>query len=130
MFVNCSNHPSTLWNSKQLEAAGKYGKIEEIPFPSIDPDTSPENLRELTDEYAARIEKLKPGAVFVAGEFTFTFMLVDRLLSDGINVVCSRSRRITAEKKNEDGTNEKTAVFIFDGFYKYEYYFRRNSEKR
>lgn len=122
MFINCTNHPYEIWGSKQQEAAGKYGDVVEIRFPAIEPEWDAERLRELVDEYAERIESLNPDAVLVAGEFLFAFMLVDRLLTDGVNVVCSRSRRVTTEVKKEDGTNEKKAIFDFEGFYKYEYY--------
>lgn len=58
----------------------------------------------------------------MAGEFTFAFMLVDKLLQDGIRVMCSCSRRMTVEVKKDDGTNEKKSVFLFEGFRDYERY--------
>ena len=63
-------------------------------------------------------------AVFVicVMTITFLFMLVDRLLHDGVNVVCTCSRRDTVEVKNPDGTNEKKAVFFFERFRTYEYF--------
>lgn len=94
----------------------------EMPFPQIDPVLNSEEIRRLVAEYARKIEQQKPDAVFVAGEFTFTFMLVDKLLSDGVKVIASCSRRVTEEIKKEDGTNEKKSVFRFERFREYEYF--------
>ena len=58
----------------------------------------------------------------MAGEFTFTFMLVDKLLSDGVKVIASCSKRVTEEKKNGDGSSEKRSVFRFERFREYEYF--------
>lgn len=49
-------------------------------------------------------------------------MLVDKLLSDGVNVVSSCSRRLTEETRKDDGTNEKKSVFLFERYRKYEYF--------
>lgn len=127
MLINCTNHPYEIWNVKQREAAKEYDHVVDLPFPAIEPDDSSDRLRELVEAFAGQIEMMHPDAVLVAGEYLFTFMLVDRLLMKGTYVVCSRSRRITKEIKKEDGTNEKTAIFDFEGFYPYEYY---DSERR
>ena len=63
---------------------------------------------------AARIEALNADAVFLAGEFTFLFMLVDKLLKDGENVICACSRRETEEALRADGATEKRSVFVFE----------------
>ena len=65
---------------------------------------------------------MQPEAVLVAGEFTFTFMLVDKLLKDGITVLSTCSKRITKEEKKPDGTNEKITVFVFECFRPYAYF--------
>lgn len=105
MLINCSNHPYEIWSDLQKEAASIYGEVIEMPFPQIDPVLESEEIRRLVAEYARKIEQQKPDAVFVAGEFTFTFMLVDKLLSDGVKVIASCSRRVTEEIKKEDGTS-------------------------
>ena len=66
----------------------------------------------------------------VAGELTFAFMLVDKLLSDGIKVVCSCSRRMTVEVKKDDGTNEKQSVFLFEGFREYTRYGKESAMEK
>ncbi len=122
MLINCSNHPYEIWSDFQKKAASGYGEVMEMPFPQIDPVLNSEEIRRLVAEYARKIEQQKPDAVFVAGEFTFTFMLVDKLLSDGVKVIASCSRRVTEEIKKEDGTNEKKSVFRFERFREYEYF--------
>ena len=74
------------------------------------------------EETAEQIEGMHPDAVLLAGEFSFTFMLADKLLTDGVRVVCSCSGRRTTETRKPDGTVEKTAVFAFEGFRDYAYY--------
>ena len=122
MFVNCSNHPYEIWNDAQKKASAVYGEVKDIPFPFIPPHFSAKDIRELVKEYAEKIEENHPEAVLVAGEFTFCFMLVDKLLTDGINVVSSCSKRMTEEVKKDDGTNEKKSVFLFEQYRKYEYF--------
>ena len=92
MLINCSNHPSHLWGAKQKEAASAYGEVLDIPFPQVDPQLDEAGLRQIVGDYAARIEAIGADAVFLAGEFTFLFMLVDKLLKDGENVICACSR--------------------------------------
>ena len=122
MLINCTNHPYEIWNDSQREAAAAYGEVLDLPFPQIDPKWTSQELRKLTEDYCEKINLQAPAAVLVAGEFTFAFMLVDKLLRDGIKVMCSCSRRMTVEKKKEDGTNEKQSVFLFEGFREYTRY--------
>lgn len=124
MLINFTNHPYSIWNTPQREAARIYGEVKDISFPQIEPSATSEELRSLTEEYAAKIEELHPDAVLTAGEFTFAFMIIDKLLRDGVKVICSCSKRITTEVKNTDGTNEKKAVFLFEGFREYSHYER------
>ncbi len=122
MLINCTNHPYEIWNAPQREAAKHYGEVIDLPFPPIDPAAEPDELRTLAKEYADKIEAQQPEAVLVAGEFTFAFMLVDKLLQDKVTVLSSCSKRVTEEVKKADGTNEKKSVFLFERFRKYEYY--------
>ena len=128
MLLNCTNHPFEIWNEPQMEAAGKlYGEIVDLPFPQVSPAWSVHDLRREVEDYAARIEAYQADAVLAAGEFTFLFMLVDKLLADGVNVICSCSRRNTVEVKNPDGSNEKKSVFFFEGFRPYEHYINKET---
>ena len=36
-FVNFTNHPSAQWSDRQRREALKYGNIQDIPFPDVDP---------------------------------------------------------------------------------------------
>ena len=122
MLINCTNHPYEIWNTAQQEAAGRFGSVVDLPFPQIDPHSTPDELCRLAKRVADRIEALQPDAVLVAGEFTFTFILVDKLLKDGVRVLCTCSQRMTQEFLNPDGTNEKRTVFVFDCFREYTHY--------
>lgn len=123
MLLNCTNHPFEIWNEPLTKAAGKlYGEVVDLPFPFVSPTWSIHDLRREVADYAARIEAFQADAVLVAGEFTFLFMLVDKLLADGVNVICSCSGRNTVEVKNPDGSNEKKSVFFFEGFRPYARY--------
>ena len=122
MLINCTNHPYEIWNAPQREAAKCFGEVKDLPFPSIDPAAESSDLRKIVADYAKRIETLAPDAVLVAGEFTFAFMLVDKLLRDGVKVLSACSKRITEEVKKADGTNEKKSVFLFERFREYAYY--------
>ena len=122
MLINCTNHPYEIWNEPQCKAASVYGEVVDLPFPPIEPFWSPEQLRQLARETAQKIEGKDPEAVLVAGEFTFVFMLVDKLLADGVTVLSTCSKRITTGVKKPDGTNEKKSVFAFECFRKYERY--------
>ena len=122
MIINCTNHPSQFWSNEQKQAATAYGDIVDIPFPQVPPSIDPDEIRSLVDDYAAKIEDKKPDAVLAAGEFTFLFMLVDRLLRDGIKVISSCSTRNTVEMTHSDGSVEKNAVFVFERFREYRYY--------
>ena len=123
MLLNCTNHPYEIWNEPLKEAAEKlYGEVVELPVPRVRPSWSEQDLRREVEAYAARIEAFQADAVLAAGEFTFLFMLVDKLLADGVNVICSCSERNTEEVKNPDGSNEKKSVFFFEGFRPYTRY--------
>ena len=120
MLLNCSNHPHDSWGPAQLEAAGEYGEVIDLPFPQVDPRLDPDQLQVLVREYACRIEAMKPTAVIAAGEFTFLFMLVNRLLRDGVKVICACSKRDTVEKRLPDGSSEKKSIFVFERFREYQ----------
>ena len=123
MLLNCTNHPYGIWSeTMRAEAERCYGEVKDLPFPRVDPAWGEEALRREVAAYAAEIEALGADAVLAAGEFTFLFMLVDRLLADGVRVICSCSKRNTVEVKRPDGSNEKKSVFSFSGFRPYARY--------
>lgn len=80
VFVNISNHESIKWSKEQMEASCVLGEpIVDIPFPSIPPDESVQEVAHLADTFSQKVVELNPSAVHVAGEFTFTFASVKRL---------------------------------------------------
>lgn len=122
MMLNFTNHPYKIWSDAQKEAAARYGEVIDMSFPQIDPSISTEELRKMVEEYATKIESMNAEAVMAAGEFTFLFMLVDKLLADGVNVICSCSKRETVETQQPDGTNVKNSRFVFSSFRPYQRY--------
>lgn len=125
MLINFSNHPYEIWSEKQREAAKQYGEVRDFPFPPITPDMDTEDLRKVVKDCVEKIEAMKPTAVMAAGEFILIFMLVDKLLQDGIKVICTSSQRLATETKRPDGSNKKTSIFVFERFREYDYFTKR-----
>ena len=127
MFINLSNHPSSEWGDLQLNAAHKCGDILDVPFPAVDPNLSGVEVEDLASDYFNRIERLSDEmkismcdlTVMVEDEFTFTYHIVGLLKSAGCHVVSACTKREAIEKKNDDGSNVKTAVFRFVQFRSY-----------
>lgn len=123
MLINLSNHPSTQWHQNQLkEAQNKFGEVIDIPFPSIDPNSSSAQIREFAHDYILKCcSELTlyhgKNAVHVMGEFTLTYLIVNGLINRGIECVCSTTERIV----EEDG-NKKITLFKFIRFREYSNY--------
>jgi CRISPR-associated Csx2 family protein len=115
-LLNLSNHPAKGWSESQLDQAqARFGEVKDLPFPTIDPEWSDTEISELVSEYFAQILQLRPRAVHLMGEMTFTFALVHRLQSIGIPCLASTTERIVLEEK--DG--KKTMQFRFVQFRPY-----------
>ncbi|MFA6847716.1 MAG: hypothetical protein WCQ94_05235 [Lachnospiraceae bacterium] len=119
MFLNFSNHPHSVWQTKQCEAAGNYGEVIDFPFPQIDPAASSEDVEKLARVYVDKVIKMNPDVVFAAGEFTFTYLVVRGLLQAGVRVVSSCSERRTVEIAGDDGTLTKSVKYDFVQFRDY-----------
>lgn len=118
MFINFSNHPCAQWSKKQIKEAEKYGKITDIEFPKITPETSEKQIEELSAEYAQKIINMKPAAVMCQGEYSLTFSVVLKLLYANILVVCACTEK--CDICTHDGTGTKTeSLFSFVKFRKY-----------
>ena len=122
MFLNVSNHPSNMWQQKQLDAAREYGEIVDFGHPDIPACATEDKIREIASKTVREIEELKPDVIFLAGEFTIAFMLVDELLSRGFTVLAATSDRITEETELDDGTMQKVSKFEFIQFRPYARY--------
>ena len=104
VFLNLSNHPSNLWGPAQSHAAGAYGRIVDVPFPSVSPEMTAEDVRALAEEYLAKVLEYSRDAdvtVHIMGELTFSFFLVRMLQEYGIVCVASCSDRIVREENGE-----------------------------
>ena len=122
MLINLTNHPSSAWQVKQCEQLSrKFGEIVDLPFPQIAPTATTNDLHKTATEYLQKIDEMQPDAVFLAGEFTFAFMMIDELLNRKMPVLISAAGRKTTEEKMDDGTIKKTSKFDFTW---YRYYAR------
>ncbi|SFD80705.1 hypothetical protein [Thermophagus xiamenensis] len=120
MLINLSNHPSSGWGDQQLSAAKQWGKIIDLPFPTIDPGMDDEGVRQLATEYLGRIDDLikreeGPHAIHLMGEHTFCFVLATLLQQRQITcVVATTHRQVTY-----DANGDKVTRFGFVQFRPY-----------
>lgn len=114
IFINFSNHPADKWSKKQISAAQKYGKVTDIRFPVVDEAGDEDYIRNLADEYLAKIMKYEPAAVMCQGEFCLSYAIITALKEKGITVLAACSKRIV--KETED---EKKSFFVFERFREY-----------
>lgn len=118
LFLNISNHPSSMWNDRQLAAAATYGDVVDIPFPIVAPDADSQELQTLAQDCVKKILSMGDAnsiTVHIMGEMTFTFMVVTRLKEMGIRCVASTTERKTYY--SDDGT--KLSEFSFVKFREY-----------
>lgn len=118
LLINLSNHPSSLWDSNQLQAASVYGEVVDIPFPEIDPNATEDEITNLTGEFLGKIQQFAQSAsvtVHLMGEFTFCFALALALNKSGIECVASTTRRDVTL----DDSGTKQVKFHFTRFRKY-----------
>ncbi len=115
MLLNLSNHPSSTWPENQMNTAiQQYSKVDDLPFPAINPEWTADEVRQLAEQYEIKIRHLNPTAVHIMGELTFSFMLVNKLKEIGIPCIASTTNRVTTEKNGI-----KTSVFEFVRFRAY-----------
>jgi hypothetical protein len=128
MLINLSNHPYEKWDETQKQAAIEaFGRVEDYPFPPIDPTASSAEVLELAHEYARECKMrfyfadipvgqvAENHAVHVQGEFTFTFQVVLLLKAEGVRCVASTSHRKTVDL----GNGKKKLQFSFEQFREY-----------
>lgn len=115
LFINFSNHPSANWLEEQYKAASQYGQIVDIPFPSVSPQWTSEQVIELAKEYAEKIISMQPDIVMCQGEFTLSYHVIALLKENGIKVVAACSERHVTE----DEAGKKIVEFCFEQFREY-----------
>lgn len=119
MFLNFTNHPSSLWSAEQQTAAQRYGSIQDLAFPQINPEADLSEIQTLADRYAQKILSMNPDCVLCQGEFTLCYQVITLLKQAGIPVVAACSERDTREIIS-DGVPKKISVFRFVQFREYE----------
>ena len=107
MFINFSNHPSSMSGEKQKTEAEKYGLIEDLPFPAVSAHADRKAVQDLAEHYAAMIL-----------EFCLSYHVIERLKKAGVRVVAACSERVVEEVYGKMGT-EKKSVFQFIQFREY-----------
>jgi len=122
MLLNLSNHHSSNWQPKQIEAAKKsYGEITDLNFPNIHPEWDELQVSELAKEYADKcvqaINKTVDtvNAIHVMGEMTFSYAFVKLVESYHIQCIASTTERVVTLNNN----GEKISSFNFIKFRKY-----------
>ena len=97
LFINLTNHPISNWSAEQIMAAKQMGRIVEIPFPVVSPESTTEEIQSLADEQVESILRVAEDAriitVHVMGELTLTYAIVTRLKTKGIRCVASTTIR-------------------------------------
>lgn len=121
MLINLSNHPSSNWSEKQLNAAKrKFGEVIDLSFPNISPYATTEQVKIKTKKFLKDILFIinnsndKTKAVHLMGEFTFVFHLALLLKKKRIPVVASTTQRLVEEKQGK-----KIVSFNFVRFREY-----------
>ena len=121
MLINLSNHPYIYWGELQRrEALERWGAVEDLPFPVIDPNFSRDELLPIVDDYFGKCKEryLKYGKAttfHVMGESVFCFHLINKLLAAEYRVVASAATRDV--EYTTDG--HKITIFNFIRFRAY-----------
>lgn len=111
MLLNLSNHPSSAWPQRQMDMAHQhYNRVEDMPFPQIDPNLNEVALDNLVEEYFQKVLKKKPKAVHIMGELTFCVALIRKLQKAGINCLASTTHRSTVDQP--DGSKVSKFEFV------------------
>ena len=119
LFINHTNHPSAQWSEEQLQAARQYGDVVDVPFPQIEAGLSEAEVHDMAEAAAGRIAELKPSAVLVQGEFTYSYAIIGYLLKAKIDVLAACSERCTECFVNEQQETVKRSVYKFVRFRSY-----------
>lgn len=93
----------------------KYGTVENLPFPQVDPDLDEEALEHLVNLYFKKVIVYKPAAIHIMGELTFCLALVSKLTKTGLPCLASTTHRISEVLPN----GSKVSKFEFVRFRQY-----------
>lgn len=116
VLLNVSNHPFKAWSAEQERAAlAQFDRVDDLPFPAIDPVWTDIQVVKCADEYVNKILDKRPVAVHLMGEMTFTYALAQKLKIAGIPCVAST----TIREVIDHGDGRKEAQFRFVQFRPY-----------
>ena len=114
MFINFTNHPSSVWENSQIEAAEVFGQIVDMEFPSVDGRGDEHYIAGLVSQYVSRIRELAPNSedtvIHIMGEMTFTCAVVNSLQQNGYICVASTTERNVTVL--DDGSKKVQFQFI------------------
>jgi hypothetical protein len=111
MLINFTNHPFATWSENQKNTAiEKYERIEDVPFPHINPDADELDIKAEAVKYLELILKKNPEAVHIMGEMNFTFQMVNYLMQEGIECIASTTSRYVEDYA--DGSQKSNFKFI------------------
>lgn len=118
MLINLTNHPLGKWGSEQKEyAISIYGKVMDLPFPTISPYASLEEIKKTAEQTFLTIKHFfsdsndSKNAVHVMGEFTFVYSLLKLLESERIEAVASTTTRSAVEREGKKISEFKFVKF-------------------
>ncbi len=120
MLINLSNHPSSQWPKKQLQAGKYFGDIIDLEFPVVDPAGDTAYIQLLAVECAENVKSIlkniyyQDNVVHVMGEPTLVYHIVQLLKQLDIRCLASTTTRQSVEN---DGI--KTSKFSFCQFREY-----------
>lgn len=114
ILINHSNHPSSKWEETQLHG---WDKIIDLYFPNVEPelDTNDKKFKKLIIDNLDKILQIQREnpeySIFIMlqGEFSYCFLLFQRLKEYGFNIAIPTTKRLVTE--NPDGS--KTSKFQF-----------------
>ncbi len=112
--MNFTNHLSEKWDENQRTEALKYGEIQDIPFPSVNPEEGEVYINRLANLYTEQILKLCPKAVLCQGEFCLAYQVIKNLKKRGILVLAACSKRMVKQMGQK-----KEVTFLFCRFRSY-----------
>jgi len=114
MLINLSNHTYESWSSKQQKVAiASYGRVEEIPFPTIPPEWDMPQVTAAASNMLDRIiaeYEIDNLVILIAGEQSFIIDFVRLASIKNIACVVATSERIVTQL--EDGTKKVKFDFV------------------
>ena len=119
LFLNFTNHPYENWSDEQKKAAQKIGEVKDLPFPTISPYLSADQIVELANSNIEKIVEMSPCCVLCQGESVFSALMAFILTSKNIKTVSAVSVRSALEYQDENGRTVKKSIFEFCGFREY-----------